>query len=91
MNNQQRGRTEMDTINDFSQLDWLLNQVQNASPSAEDEYFTRIDEQTIYFPTGKRFTRTVHYHTKHHTITKTESVITNLRRNSVIHFYTERN
>lgn len=77
----------MNSINDFTQLDWLLNQVETASPSAEDEYFERLDEQKVFFPAGKTYTRTVHYHYKHHTITKTEKVIISTRRNTVVHIY----
>jgi len=81
----------MNTINNFSQLEVLVAQGHNASPSAEDQYLTQVDEQAelaqIHFPEGERFTRTVHHHYNLATVTVVERIITSARRNSIIHIY----
>jgi hypothetical protein len=85
------GQPRMNSTNNFSQLELLVAQGHNASPSAEDQYLTQVDEQAelapIHFPVGERYTRTVHHHYRLATITVVERVITSARRNSTIHVY----
>ena len=81
----------MTTINDLSKIDRMIEQGYGASPSAEDQYLTQVDEQAesnpVHFPTGQRFTRTVVHHYRLATVVETTQVISNPRRNSIIHIY----
>ena len=79
----------MTSINDFNQLEWLLAQSGETSPSAEDEYFALIDDEqeTPHLPLATTVTRTTVHHYRHATITKTERIITNRRQNTTVHVY----
>lgn len=82
----------MTTINDFALLDYLMAQSGQVSESAEDEYFTRLDEETeltipIMPVSQTRFTRTEVHHYQYHTIVKVQPTITNLQKNVVVHIY----
>jgi hypothetical protein len=79
----------MTSINDFNQLEWLLAQSGETSPSAEDEYFALIDDEpeTPHLPLTTTVTRTTVHHYRHATITKTERIITNRRQNTTVHVY----
>lgn len=82
----------MNEYDDFRDIDKILARAGVATRSAEDEYFDSLDEadtqSPIVFPVVETFTRTIHYHYKHATVTKVERVITSARRNVEVHIYT---
>ncbi|MGA1220927.1 MAG: hypothetical protein ACO3XP_09800 [Ilumatobacteraceae bacterium] len=80
----------MTTNNDLTKLDRLINQGYGASQSAEDDYFDQQDERhelAIQFPVGQRFTRTTIHHYQSGIVIKTEPIINNIKRDSVVHIY----
>lgn len=82
----------MKTINDFQLIKELIHEIPTESPSAEDEFFTRLEEQhelnsTLSDINLTTVTRTTVHHYRHATVVKVERLITSTRRNSEIHIY----